>query len=280
MSAKLGWNRYGKSLVRVMKVKREGATHHVRELTVNIGLEGEFTTAHTVGDNSGVLPTDTMKNTVNALARTDPIDSIESFGLVLARHFLATVPHLSRSRVEITETQWHRVAVDGVPHAHTFQRIGPETPTCLVEADRSAERITSGLRGMVILKTTQSGFSGFMRDKFTSLKETDDRLMGTSVTATWPVAGKTDFNAARAAIRKALLESFVAHDSLSVQHTLYFMAEAALTACPAIGEITLSMPNKHYLLIDLSPLGLPNANEVFLPIDEPHGLIEATVKRS
>ncbi len=283
MGATLGWNRYGKSMVRVMKVHREGvggATHHVRELTVSIGLEGEFTRAHTEGDNAGVLPTDTQKNTVYALAKNDPIASIEAFALLLGRHFVSTVPHVARARVEIVETQWHRMAVKGVAHAHTFQRIGPETPMCLVETDRAGERVTSGLRGMVILKSAQSGFSDFMRDKFTTLKETDDRIMATSVTATWPVAPSADFNRERTAIRTALVECFAAHESLSVQQTLYAMGEAALAASKAIAEITLSMPNKHCLLVDLSPFGMDNPNEVFLPIDEPHGLIEATVKRA
>jgi len=282
MSASLGWTRYGKSLVRVMKVRRDPKSkhHEIRELTVNIGLEGEFTTAHTMGDNAGVLPTDTMKNTVYVMAKIDPIDSIESFGLTLARHFVSTVPHVAKARVEITETQWHRIQSHGAPHPHTFHRVGPETPTCTVESERSNERITSGIRGLVILKSAQSGFSRFLRDKYTTLKETDDRIMGTSVTASWPVAPAADFNAARAAIRTALIDVFAAHDSLSVQQTLYAMAEGALAACSAIGEITLSLPNKHCLLVDLAPFGMDNPNEVFLPIDEPHGLIEATIRRS
>ncbi len=300
MPASLAWNRYGKSLVRVMKVTRTGPRHDLRELSVNIGLEGEFTTAHTQGDNSGVLPTDTMKNTVYALAKTDPIASIESFGLLLARHFVSTVPHVTRARVEITETTWHRIEAHGAPHNHTFQRIGPETPTCIIESsgaslhraharDESAnlvvgpterDLVTSGLRGLVILKSAQSGFSGFMRDAFTTLKETDDRIMATSVTSTWPLAATADFNSARRAVRAALIDTFAAHESLSVQQTLYAMAEAALGACPAIPEITLSLPNKHCLLVDLAPFGMTNPNEIFLPIDEPHGLIEATIRRA
>lgn len=279
MPASLGWNRYGKSLVRVMKVSREGPRHSVRELSVNIGLEGEFTTAHTLGDNSGVLPTDTMKNTVYALAKTDPIDSIELFALLLGRHFVSTVPHVNSARIEIIETAWQRIESQGSPHNHTFQRIGPETPTCIIESARGGERVTAGLRGLVLLKSAQSGFSAFMRDKFTTLKETDDRIMATSVTATWPLASSSDFNASRRAIRTALVDAFAAHDSRSVQETLYAMGEAALMACPEIPEITLSLPNKHCLLVDLSPFEMTNANEVFLPIDEPHGLIEATIKR-
>jgi urate oxidase len=280
MGATLGWNRYGKSMVRVMKVRREGAVHHVRELTVAIGLEGEFTTAHTEGDNSGVLPTDTMKNTVYAKAKGDPIASIESFALVLGRHFVSTVPHVARARVEIVETQWHRIEAAGRAHPHTFQRIGPETPMCEVVVERAGARVVSGIRSMVILKTAQSGFSGFLRDGLTTLRETDDRLFGTSVTAMWPVGASADFSAVRSAVRGALVDTFAAHDSLSVQQTLYAMGEAALAAAPGVGEITVTMPNKHCLLVDLAPFGMENANEVFLPIDEPHGLIEATIRRA
>lgn len=280
MPASLAWNRYGKSLVRVMKVSRDGPRHSVRELSVNIGLEGEFTTAHTKGDNAGVLPTDTMKNTVYALAKSDPIDSIETFALLLGRHFVSTVPHVATARIEITETAWQRIESQGSPHSHTFQRIGPETQTCIVESARGTEKVTSGLRGLVILKSAQSGFSGFMRDKFTTLKETDDRIMATSVTATWPLPSAADFNVPRRAIRAALIDTFAAHNSRSVQETLYAMGQAALKASPAIPEITLSLPNKHCLLVDLAPFGMINANEVFLPIDEPHGLIEATIRRA
>lgn len=276
----LGWNRYGKSLVRVMKVSREGGRHDLRELTVNIGLEGEFKAAHTEGDNAAVLPTDTMKNTVYAMARDHAIDSIESFALVLARHFVSTVPHIDRARVEIIETLWQRIISLGTPHPHTFQRAAGEAPTCTVTVEREAEFVASGLRGLVILKTAQSGFSGFLRDKYTTLKETDDRLLGTSVTATWPLDPRADFKAARIAVRAALIDTFAAHDSLSVQQTLYAMGEAALDACREIDEITLSLPNKHCLLVDLSPFGMTNPNEVFLPIDEPHGLIEATIRRA
>jgi urate oxidase len=280
MAGALGWNRYGKSRVRVMKVSRDGARHSVRELAVTIGLEGKFEAAHTQGDNSKVLPTDTMKNTVYALAKEDVIATIESFGLRLARHFLAGATHVERARVEIAESVWQRVEAGGKAHPHTFTRMGPETPTCVVDATRAGETVRSGLRELVILKSAQSGFSGFPRDKFTTLKETDDRIMASSVTAEWAHrSAAEDFKGSRTAIRAAMVEAFAGHESKSVQHTLFAMAEAALAACAEITEITLSMPNKHCLLVDLAPLGMTNENEVFLPIEEPYGLIEATVRR-
>ncbi len=279
MAASLGWNRYGKSRVRVLKVFRDGAKHSVRELTVKIGLEGDFDAAHTKADNTGVLPTDTMKNTVYALAKDHPMSSIEAFALHLGRHFVSTSKHIAEAHIDISQVQWERMEVGGVAHDHSFQRVGPETATCAAVVGREGARITSGIDDWMILKTTQSGFSDFMRDKFTTLKDADDRLFGTSVTATWALGTDADFNDARCAIRKALLETFAKHDSLSVQHTLFAMGEAALGACASIDAIDLAMPNNHNLLVDLSPFGMPNDNEIFLPIDEPHGMIEATVRR-
>lgn len=278
MTASLGWNRYGKSRVRVMKVDRSQAQHRVRELTVGIGLEGAFESAHTMGDNSDVLPTDTMKNTVYALARQDDISTIETFALRLARHFLATASHIERAIVEIHERFWSPMGKSG---DNAFLHIGPETPTCTIDARRNRESVVSGLTDMLILKTSESGFSDFLRDQYTTLKETDDRLLGTSLTARWSVASvDADFASVRDTARGALLDTFIAHESLSVQHTLYAMGQAAINTCDAIDEITLSMPNKHNLLVDLSPFELTNDNNVFLPIDEPFGLIEATIRRS
>ncbi len=277
----LAWNRYGKSCVRVMKLRRSPSGDALRELTVDIALEGDFESAHTQGDNAAVLPTDTMKNTVYALAQQDPIETIESFALRLARHFLSAAPSASTARIDIAETAWRPLDVPGDSRHHAFSRSADETPTCSAEAPRGKpESVRSGLRNLVILKTARSGFSHFLRDQFTTLKETDDRLLGTSLTATWPLrSAQEDFAQARAQVRSALLEAFAAHDSKSVQHTLFAMAQRALAACPAAPEITLTMPNKHCLLVDLSPFGLTNDNEIFLPIDEPHGLIEATLRR-
>jgi urate oxidase len=274
----LAWNRYGKSRVRLVKVARGVEADRIVDLTLDIQLEGAFDPVYIEGDNRGCLATDTMKNTVYALARRDPIDHVEAFSLRLAEHFAAK-PLVSRVRIAATEQAWQRLTVGGRPHPHAFVQPGGEQWTAVVTRDASASEVVSGLANLVVLKTHDSAFEGFPRDEFTTLPDTDDRLLATSVTARWTYArGASDFSA-RDRIRTALLEAFAGHASRSVQHTLYEMGNAALAASSDIVDITLSMPNRHHLLVDLTPFGLDNPNEVFVATDQPFGLIEATVRR-
>lgn len=293
MSAQLTFNSYGKSDVRVVKVLRDGARHTVKDLTVRVMLEGAFEGAYLEGDNSSVLPTDTIKNTVYALARTDEMHSIERFALRLSAHFLDRLDHATRATVSIAERTWERIAVDGSLHDHAFTGTSGARRTTVVDRTRENEHaaatVESGIANLPLLKTTGSGFVGFIQDEFTTLGETTDRLFGTNLTARWRYAGKyenhenddspVDFNQAFSAIREQLLTVFSTHDSPSVQQTLYLMGEAALGVCADIDEIHLSMPNEHRLLVDLSPFGLDNPNDVFLPVDEPAGQIEGQIKR-
>jgi urate oxidase len=270
------YDTYGKTKVRLTYVQRLDTHHEVKEMSVDIFLEGAFQEAYTNADNSIVLPTDTMKNTVYALARKNGIKSIEEFARDLAGHFLSTVPHLSHARLEIKDVPWTRIADS--PAA--FFQSGNERRTTSFIATRSAETIRSGIQDLQILKTSNSGFAGFMKDQYTTLAETNDRLLGTVLQADWLYNAKdTEFNAAYTAIRSNLLSTFATHKSLSVQQTLYDMAEAALEQFPTIEEIHLVMPNKHCLLMDLSKFGLDNPNQIFYPIDEPSGYIEALVSR-
>jgi urate oxidase len=281
MGAKIVSNRYGKTRVRMVKVLRQGERHELRDITAHISLEGDFVSSYTQADNSKVLPTDTMKNTVYALGKHHPLDTIESFALHLGRHFVGTVPHVSSATVRIEQTGWGRISVAGREHEHSFIRGSNEKPMCQVVVGREGASVESGIDDLVILKTTDSGFSGFMRDAFTTLKETGDRIMGTSVAARWNYSvADSNFARERAAVRTALLECFAGHKSESVQHTLYAMGEAALNAAKGVRRISLTMPNRHCLLVDLTPFGMKNHNEIFLPIDEPSGLIEATLERA
>jgi urate oxidase len=274
----LAWNRYGKCRIRLVKVRRAVDPHELIDLTIDVQLEGAFEAVYVDGDNRSCLATDTMKNTVYAFARQDPIASSESFALRLAEHFAAT-PAVSRVRISVSEHRWERLTAEGYPHPHAFVQPGGERWTALIERDREGSRVTSGLENLVVLKTTDSAFSGFPRDRYTTLSETEDRIFATSVTASWKYhPGTTDFGA-RTRIRRRLLDTFAAHDSRSVQHTLYAMAAAALEACGDVDEVTLALPNRHHLLVDLAPLGLDNPNEVFVATDQPYGLIEATVRR-
>jgi urate oxidase len=279
--ALLAENRYGKSRVRVVKVTRDGGVHTVREWNVSVLIQGDYESCFRSGDNSDVLPTDTMKNTVYSLARESSATSIEDFAQELIAHFLMSYAQSTAVSVDIKEKLWTRVEVNGHGHPTTFQQQSGELQTTSVHGARgSAVSVNSGLSGLVILKTTDSAFEGYIKDRLTTLRETSDRLFGTDVTASWLYEiDRLDFAGARAAIRTALLKTFAEHKSLSVQHTLFAMAEAALTEVGAISEITLTMPNKHCLLIDLTPFGQDNPNEIFVPTDEPHGYIEAKVIR-
>ena len=185
----LAGNNYGKSRVRMVRVSRHGDRHELQELTVNISFEGDFEAAHTEGDNSAVLPTDTMKNTVYALAAESRVsEEIETFGQRLAKHFLKDNDALQRVTVEIAESQWNRIDVAGKPHRHSFVRGSEEKRIASVRATRDEVRVSSGVEDLVILKTTASGFEGFKKDRLTTLRETDDRILATSVTAKWVYA--------------------------------------------------------------------------------------------
>jgi urate oxidase len=274
----LSWNRYGKSRIRLVKVRRSPDSHDIVDLTLDVQLEGAFEPVYIDGNNQSCLATDTMKNTVYALARQDPIAHMEAFALRLADHFLA-VPEVSIARVSAVETPWTRLSAGGRPHPHAFVQAGGEQWTAVVTRDKHAATITSGVTNLVVLKTSDSGFSGFPRDRYTTLPETDDRIVATSLTATWTYRTGTDDFAARDRIRAALVETFAAHESRSVQHTLYAMGEAVLAACADVTETTLTLPNRHHLLVDLKPFGLDNPNDVFVATDQPFGLIEATIRR-
>src|ERR1700682_3940453 len=268
-------NRYGKSRVRLVKVERHGPRHNLKDLNIDIRLTGAFEASYTLGDNSSVVATDTMKNTVYALARQSPVGEIEEFGLRLADHFLSRNAHVSGARIAITENEWTRIHSNGLPHDHSFVQ-GAEKRTALIEQGI----VTAGITGLVVLKTTRSGFEGFIHDEYTTLKETKDRLFGTAITAEWTYRdGKHAYGDLWRAVRQILLEVFAEHDSLGVQHTLHAMGESALERVAEIEEIRISMPNRHCLLVDLTSFGLDNPNEVFVPTDEPHGIIEATLRR-
>ncbi len=279
--ARLGDNRYGKSRVRLSRITRLEDRHEFNEWTVHVMLRGDFEASFTKADNSKVLPTDTMKNTVYSVARGSQAKTIESFAMELGDYFLANNAQVSGVSIEIEERAWERIAVGGVPEPATFKLTGTELQTVHVTRERGGVwAVTSGVDGLTILKTTKSAFTGYVVDKLTTLKPATDRILGTCATITWDYAAATpDYAEARVRIVNALLKTFAAHDSKSVQHTLFDMGSAALEAAPEIARIHLSMPNLHHLLADLSPFGQDNPNHIFVPIDEPHGTIEATVER-
>jgi urate oxidase len=286
MPVKLDVNRYGKSRVRLMRVTRHEDHHDVDEWTVQVLLTGDFETAHTLGDNSQILPTDTMKNTVYSVARDFTAGSMEDYAKQLVDFLLSRNLQVAKAEIVVESTLWKRLTVDGQPYPTAFMRGSDERQTTTVSrAQGEGFAITSGLDRLTVMKTAQSGFAGYIKDSLTTLPETHDRLFATALKAEWPYTEKAigegiDFNKVRTHLREALISTFAKHDSLSVQQTLYAMAEAALDHTSIIDQINMLMPNKHNLLVDLGRFGQTNPNHIFVPTDEPHGTIEATVRRA
>ena len=270
---------YGKCGVRLVQVTRPGDRHTLKDLTVAVRFEGDYGASY-AGDNADVLPTDTMKNTVYALAGRGRIDEPEAFGLSLAEHFLEHNRHLRRVTIDLTEHLWGRATAGEKEHGQAFVRQGPETRTAQVRLDRQEAQIRAGVADLVVLKSSGSAFAGFLRDEFTTLAETRDRVLATALTATWRYDAGTAYGPAWHAVRRTLIETFANHQSESVQHTLHAMGRGVLDAIPDVGDIHIVMPNRHHLPVDLTPFGLENRNEVFVATEQPFGLIQATLRRN
>jgi urate oxidase len=281
MGITLGANQYGKAENRLVRIYRETARHEIRDVTVSTALRGDFAAAHLHGDQSAVLPTDTQKNTAYAFAKEHGLRAIEEYALTLARHFVDDVEPVRGARISVDEFAWERVPVGGEGHDHTWVRRGPEVRTTVVDVSGEGTEVVSGLRDLVLLKSTGSEFAGFLKDRYTTLAETHDRIMSTALEARWRYADLgVEWDKTWADVRRILLEQFATVHSLALQQTLWEMGRAVLEAHPEIAEINLQAPNKHHFAVDLSPFGLENPNEVFYAADRPYGLIEATVTRS
>jgi len=277
----LAENRYGKSRVRLMKVTRSPEGNSLREWTVQVLLTGDFDSAHYEGDNSKILPTDTMKNTVYSVARNSSAVSMEDYAKELVNFLLGRNPQVSAVSVAVEGAMWKRLTVDGKPHPTAYMRGSGEVQTTTVTREQNREfRVRSGFENLVVLKTADSGFEGYIKDELTTLKETSDRIFCTAVSAEWHyTTALLDFDTTRKTLREAMLKAFAEHKSKSVQETLYAMGKTALEHVAEVGSIDLTMPNKHCLLVDLGRFGQDNPNEIFVPTDEPAGHIEATVRR-
>ena len=280
MAITLGANQYGKAETRLVTVRRDGETHHLTDLNVSIALRGDLDASHLVGDNRHVVPTDTQKNTVFAFAKEAPVGEIEDFALRLGRHFVGSFDYITGARVLVDSYGWTRIPVDGQPHPHSFFRTSDEKRTTAVTVQEDKAWVVSGLRDLIVLKSTGSEFHGYPKDRYTTLPETTDRILATAVTARWRFAHlDVDWAKSFPSVRATLLAAFANTHSLALQQTLYAMGEAVLQAHPDIAEVRLSLPNKHHFTVDLQPFGLNNDNEVFFAADRPYGLIEGTVVR-
>jgi urate oxidase len=281
---RLGPNQYGKAETRVVRIVRDGATHRIKDLNVSVALSGAMDEVHLSGSNATVLTTDTTKNTVFAFAKEHGIASAEQFGIHLARHFVGSQPSIHRARIRIEEYGWDRIAT-AKEGAHSFVRTGQETRTTEVTFDGGRWQVVSGLKDLVVMNSTDSEFWGYVKDAYTTLKETWDRILATEVTARWRFGWTADeqpapdWEESYRQVRRHLLEAFADTYSLSLQQTLFAMGTRIIENRAEVDEVRLSLPNKHHFLVDLEPFGLKNDNEVYLAADRPYGLIEGTVLR-
>lgn len=280
----LSESQYGKAETRLVRVYRGASRHEIRDLNVSTALRGDFGAAHLTGDQASVLPTDSQKNTCFAYAKERGVGEIEDYALALASHFVGDIGPVIRARIDVDEYRWERVSAAGAEHPHAFVRAGHEVRTTAVTVDAEGDDprswVISGIRDLVVLKTTGSEFQGFLKDRYTTLAETTDRILATSLTARWRYEG-TDvaWGEAFGQVRQILLERFAQVHSKALQQTLFQMGSAVLAARDDIAEIRLSAPNKHHFLVDLAPYGLDNPGEVFHADDRPYGLIQCAVQR-
>jgi urate oxidase len=281
MSAKLSANSYGKSDVRLTKVVRSGPRHELLEFSVDIQLTGDFGRSYTHGDNSQIIATDSMKNTVYVVASENRFDSAEAFAVLLAEHFPRTYPQVQLAKVDVRQVNWQRIPVEGKPHDHAFVFGGADLHTASALSQRGGKTtVSGGIAELAVAKTTRSAFKGFVTDRYRTLKDADDRIFGTAVTAGWEYASSAvDFVASHEKVKTALLRVFATHMSYAVQETMFEMGKAALAATADITNIHLRLPNKHRIPVNLQPFGLENNNEIFVWTDEPFGDISAFVER-
>ncbi|MFJ4973870.1 factor-independent urate hydroxylase [Streptomyces coeruleorubidus] len=296
----LGQNQYGKAENRVVKITRDGATHHIKDLNVSVSLSGDMDEVHYSGSNANVLPTDTTKNTVYAFAKEHGIESAEQFGIHLARHFVTSQEPIHRARIRIEEYAWERIEASGADSQatgadsqatgadevkHSFVRKGQETRLTQITYDGSSWEVISGLKDLVVMNSTNSEFWGYVKDKYTTLKEAHDRILATQVSGRWRFNWTDDdqrmphWEKSYEQTKKHMLQAFAETYSLSLQQTLYQMGARIIDNRSEIDEVRFSLPNKHHFLVDLEPFGLKNDNEVYFAADRPYGLIEATILR-
>jgi urate oxidase len=274
-------NRYGKGRVRVMRIHREGDRHEVSQLNIKAMIEGDFSRAYTDGDNSTSVSTDTIRNVVNVIARENTGLCPEQFCQVLAKKYLDSYPQISSVSITSHETKWSRLSFGGKPHPHSFVLDSNGKPTVELTVTRGgSSTLTSGIDGFTFMKSTQSGWENYVKDRYTTIPPTADRMCATSMVASWKWSGTpASYAVTNSKILDTVIEVFSTTYSNSVQDSLYRMGEAAVAVVPEISEISMACPNMHFIPMNLSAFGLDNNNDVFLPTDEPHGQIECTVGR-
>jgi urate oxidase len=281
MAIRLAENNYGSSRIHLLRVAKQQGRDDIRDIALSIRFEGDFEAAHVKGDNRKILPADTMKNTVYALARQHSIEPLETFSLHLIEHFLTYNPQVRCVVIEAGESTWVRLPYGGKSHPSAFSRTGNEERTSRLRGTREGTQVRAGIENLIVLKTANSAFEDFKKDPYTTLQEEGERILSTVVSANWLYSDEeAEFGPLWHAVRQMLLETFAEHESQSLQHTVYAMGEAILQNFENISEIHLSLPSTHFRLADLAPLGMDNPGSVFVSADEPQVLIEATLKKA
>lgn len=271
---------YGSTRVRLLRVTRRDSHHDIKDMTLSIRFEGDFAAAHTVGDNRKILPEDTLRNTIYILAKQYPAEAIEDFALHVIEHFLTYNPQVSQIEITAQERPWTRMPFGEKGHPTAFLAGSDERRITRIRATRQQATLQSGIENLTVLRTAGCSFANFLRDPYTTLRDASDRILSSPISAMWTYADpEASYSTVYHGVRKVLLETFATHESKSLQHTLYAMGQAVLDNFDAIREIRLSLPEKQYLLLDLKPFGMENNSEVFVPVEEPQGIAEATLRR-
>ncbi|AQZ10287.1 (ZYRO0G09482g) [Zygosaccharomyces parabailii] len=292
---------YGKDNVKFLKVKKDPSNpklQQVMEATVKVLLRGNFDVSYTEADNSPIVPTDTVKNTILILARQNDTWPTEKFAAKLALHFTGKYSHVSGVSIKIYQERWVKYDVDGRPSQHSFVHQGPEKKIVELEYDKvngpTHYKLSTSIKDLTVLKSTNSMFYDYNVCEYTTLKPTTDRVLSTDIFAVWDwsasklgpltaiAAGASDlvFDKVFNDARDITLDIFAKENSVSVQATMYNMGVAILAKAPQVEYVSYELPNKHYILFDLKWFqGLSNDNELFYPSPHPNGLIRCKVGR-
>jgi urate oxidase len=281
MPVRFAENSYGEANVRLLRLARQQGRHDVKDLALTIRFEGDFQAAYAAGDNRKIVPGDTIKNTVYALARQHSMETAEDFALHVIDHFLTYNPQIATVRIESTENVWTRMPHGAKPHPSAFIGAAGEQRTATLTATRERTSIRPGIQDLVLMKTSDVSFENFLRDPYTTVSADSNRILCATIKADWLYANEEiEFAPVWHGVRQMLLEAFAEHHSKSLQHTLYAMGQAVLNNFNNVEEIRLASVEKHLSQVDLSPLGMDNLGTVYLPLNEPEGRAEVTLSKN
>ncbi|QEL61658.1 urate oxidase [Candidozyma auris] len=269
---------YGKANVKFLKVKRDRHNPKVQEVlqaNCQVLLRGDFDVSYTEADNSPIVPTDTVKNTILIEAKNTEVWPIERFAAHLAKHFTTKYNHVSGVEVTIVQDVWTKDQKNVLTYNKPSNKV----------------TIVSGIKDLKVMKSTGSMFYGYNECDYTTLKPTTDRILSTNVDASWKFESHLSslddvvqkaknglFDNVYESARKITLDRFAIENSPSVQATMYNMSLEILDAAPAVDTVSYELPNIHFILYNLEWKGINN-DDLYYPSSDPNGLIKSTVGR-